>query len=64
MRKTRLYASRLVKVTRHYGEKNELDEFLAECNKYGYEITQVVDSGQGYCIFIYLYNPSENNIEL
>ena len=49
----RKYAYAQIKVTAHYGEKDELQRFLDEANGNGWDIVEVLDVGQGYWTFIY-----------
>lgn len=49
----RKYASTLVKVSRNYGERDELNEFLSLCNREGYKIKQALDVGNGWFVFLY-----------
>ena len=58
----RPYAYALVKIKRHYGERDELKEFLSECNREGYEITQVLDAGNGYGVIIYTRPDTDQKI--
>ena len=51
----RKYAYEQVKVLRHYGERDELQEFLDLANERGYEIEEALDIGSGYYVFRYTY---------
>lgn len=52
--KDKKYDYVLLKHPKHYGEKDELAEFLEEASECGWEIEQVVDH-QGWLTLIYSY---------
>ena len=50
------YGYQQVKVARHFGEKDDLQDFLNLCNDRGYVIEQALDVGNGYFVFIYSFS--------
>ena len=54
-RSKKRYGYQQVHVARHYGEKDDLQEFLDKCNEQGYEIVQALDVGNGYYSIIYRF---------
>lgn len=52
-RSKKRYGYEQVKVARHYGERDDLQEFLDKANENSWEIVQALDVGNGYYAIIY-----------
>lgn len=53
------YGYQMVKVARHYGERDDLQAFLDQCGRNGWVIEQALELTNGYFTFIYSI-PAQN----